>query len=84
MGLGLTHGDILELLEFAGVKKLRFLLNLVVLDEPFFELFPGRKPGHRSSRGAHGVQVGEELYGRHALQELFPTWCQMVAQEVEW
>ena len=29
----LTHGEILELLEFARVKYLRFLLDLVVLDE---------------------------------------------------
>jgi hypothetical protein len=69
-GSTLTLGEFLELFEFAGVEYLRFLLDLVVLHEPLFELFPGRKPRHRRNRGTYGVKVGEELDGRHALQEL--------------
>jgi len=67
----LTHSEILELLKFARVKYLRFLLDLVVLDEPSFELFSGRDPRDYRGRGTYDVQVGEKLYGRHTLQELF-------------
>ena len=40
----LTHGEILELLEFARIEYLRFFLDLFVLYEPLFELLPSSKP----------------------------------------
>jgi hypothetical protein len=70
-GSALTLGELLELFEFARVEYLRFLLNLVVLNEPLSELFPGRKPRYCRTRGTYSIKVGEELDGRHALQELF-------------
>lgn len=70
----LTLGEFLELFELTGIKYLSFILDLVVLYEPLFELLPCRQPRYGSGGGAHGVKrvkVGENLNRGHALQELF-------------
>ena len=67
----LTLGEFLELFELTGIKYLSFILDLVVLYEPLFELLPCRQPRYGSGAGAHGVKVGKNLNRGHALQELF-------------
>jgi hypothetical protein len=62
----LTLGELLELFKLTRIKYLSLYLDLVVLDKPLFELLPRRQP-LCGGRGAHCVEVGENLNGGHVL-----------------
>jgi hypothetical protein len=63
----LTLGEFLELFELTRIKYLSFLLDLVVLYEPLFELLPRRQPRFGGGGGAHRLKVSENLNWGHAL-----------------